>query len=90
MSVEQVETAIRQLPPEDRRRLLIWLNDHRHELFMDEQVSAEQRAELLARQNEYVTRRHEFIRVATETELESLFQGIRSEVQARVSPAGAS
>ena len=33
MSIEQAEAAIRELTPEERRRLLLWLDEHRHELF---------------------------------------------------------
>ena len=32
MSAEQVESAILALPEEERRRLVDWLDDHRHEL----------------------------------------------------------
>jgi len=32
MSVKQLESAIQSLPPEERRQLVEWLDDHRHEL----------------------------------------------------------
>jgi len=32
LSIEQVESAIRELTLEDRQRLLLWLEEHRHEL----------------------------------------------------------
>jgi hypothetical protein len=32
MSVEQLESAIKALPPEERRRFAGWFDDHRHEL----------------------------------------------------------
>src|SRR5205809_152144 len=33
VSVEQLESAILELSPEERRRLVAWLDDHRNELF---------------------------------------------------------
>ena len=50
MSIEQVESAIRALPPDERRRLARWFDDHRHEFLQhqpevpdDDLVSSQQR-----------------------------------------------
>jgi hypothetical protein len=90
MSIEQVESAIREMPPEERRRLLLWLDEHRHELFAGSQdVTEAQKAELLRRRQEYFEHPERFIRVTTEAELDRFFEEIRREVQARLSPARA-
>ena len=90
MSIEQVETAIRGMPPEERRRLLLWLDEHRYELFAGaDDVTDAQKAELLRRRKEYLEHPERFIRVTTEAELDRFFEDIRREVQARLSPAGA-
>ena len=88
MSIEQVESAIRELAPEQRRRLLLWLDEHRHELFCDgDEVTEAQKAELLLRRQEYFDHPERFIRVASEEELDGFFKDIRREVHARLSPA---
>ena len=90
MSIEQVESAIRELPAEERRRLLLWLDEHRYELFAgSDEVTEAQKVELLRRRQEYFDHPERFIRVTNEEELDRFFEGIRREVQARLSPAGA-
>ncbi len=90
MSIEQVEAAIRQMPPEERRRLLLWLDEHRYELFADsDDVTEAQKSELLRRRQKYFEHPERFLRVTTEAELDRFFEDIRREVQARLSPARA-
>lgn len=90
MSIEQVESAIREMPPEERRRLLLWLDEHRYELFAEnDEVTEAQKAELLRRRQEYFEQPERFIRVTNEDELDRFFQDIRREVQTRLSPARA-
>ena len=90
MSIEQVESAIRELPAEERRRLLLWLDEHRYELFGEsDEVTEAQKAELLRRRQEYFDHPERFIRVTNEEELDRFFEDIRREVQARLSPARA-
>ena len=52
MSVEQLESAIKALPPEERRRFAGWFDDHRHELIQRKEVEAAQQREVLHRLNE--------------------------------------
>jgi hypothetical protein len=89
MSIEQVESAIREMPPEERRRLLLWLDEHRYELFAgSDEVTQAQKAELLHRRQEYFDHPERFIRVANEEELDRFFEDIRREVQARLPSVG--
>jgi hypothetical protein len=86
MSIEQVETAIRGMPVEERRRLLLWLDEHRYELFAaGEDVTRAQQDELLRRKQEYFDHPERFIRVTSAQELDRFFEDIRREVQARLS-----
>ena len=85
MSIEQVESAIREMPPEERRRLLLWLDAHRYELFAgSEEVTEAQKTELLRRRQEYFDHPERFIRVTNEQELDRFFEDIRRDVQARL------
>lgn len=54
MSVEQIETSVLQLPPEDRRRFLNWLYEHEDELLGDDagEIHPEVQAEILRRREE--------------------------------------
>jgi len=52
MSVEQLESAIKALPPEERKRFAGWFDDHRHELIQRKEVEAAQQQEVLLRLNE--------------------------------------
>jgi hypothetical protein len=89
MSIEQVESAILALRPEERRRLVLWLDEHRHDLFgADEEkdLLPEQKAEILARRQEYIDNPERFVRM-DERSLEEMFARIRHHVAARVSSA---
>ena len=88
MSIEQVESAIREMPPEDRRRLLLWLDEHRYELFAgSDEVTEAQKTEILRRRQEYFDQPERFTRVTNEQELDRFFEDIRREVQARLPSA---
>jgi hypothetical protein len=74
MSVEQLESAIKALPPEERRRFVGWFDDHRHEL-MDEagDISPAVRAELEMRLKE--TDEHpELLEPFEEADMERMIQ----------------
>ena len=47
MSVEQIEATIESMPVSERRKLVHWFDQHRHELLPE--VETAQRAEVLAR-----------------------------------------
>jgi hypothetical protein len=51
MSVEQIESRVLQLLPEDRRRFLNWLYEHEDELLGDDdgEIHPEVQAEILRR-----------------------------------------
>lgn len=51
MSLEQLETAILGLTPEERQRLVIWFEENRRELLGDEhdELTEEQEAEIIRR-----------------------------------------
>ncbi|HYV26341.1 MAG TPA: hypothetical protein VFA77_02325 [Candidatus Eisenbacteria bacterium] len=55
MSLQQLESAILALPPEDRSRLAIWFDEHRQDLLggadSDGDLSEEQQAEILRRRD---------------------------------------
>lgn len=53
MSVEQLETAILSLTPEERQRFAVWFEENRRELLGSEQdeLGAEQQAEVLRRRD---------------------------------------
>jgi hypothetical protein len=88
MSIEQVESAIREMPLEDRRKLLLWLDEHRYELFAgSDAVTEAQKTELLRRRQEYFDQPERFTRVTNEQELDRFFEDIRREVQARLPSA---
>jgi hypothetical protein len=53
MSVEQLESAIKALPPAERARFVEWFDGHRHELVAEaDNTSPEVRAELELRLKE--------------------------------------
>jgi hypothetical protein len=90
VSVEQVESAILQLSSQDRQRLLAWLNENRRDLFMSSTTSdltEAQQTEILRRRQDYYDRPETFAHINTEAELDSFFEGVRREVEARVSSA---
>ena len=55
MSVEQLESAILALPPDERQRLALWFEEHRHELLgdteADDDLTEDQKAEILRRRD---------------------------------------
>lgn len=52
MSVEQIESALKALMPEERERFAGWFDDHRHELIGRRKVENAQQREVLARLHE--------------------------------------
>jgi hypothetical protein len=53
MSVEQIESQVLALPEVERRRFLLWLDDHRHEILpQEDDVSDEVAGEILRRSAE--------------------------------------
>ena len=88
MSVEQLESAILGLPPEERRRLVAWLDEHRHELFSgvvapEADLTEQQKAEIRRRRQDYRDHPEKFIGM-DEKSLEEMFARIRNAC-ARVS-----
>ena len=87
MSIEQVESAILELRPDERQRLLLWLDEHRHDLFSpvdaDEDLSDAQKAELLRRRREYDEHPERFQRMDGPA-LDAMFSRIRAHVAARL------
>ena len=53
MSLEQLESAILGLTPEERQRLAVWFEENRRELLGDESedLSEEQKAEVIRRRD---------------------------------------
>ena len=55
MSLQQLESAILALPPQERQRLALWFEEHRHELLgdteADDDLTEEQQAEILRRRD---------------------------------------
>lgn len=55
MSLEQLESAIFALSNDERRRLAVWFEEHRHDLLgeteADDDLTAEQEAEVLRRRD---------------------------------------
>jgi hypothetical protein len=53
VSLEQLESAILGLTPEERQRLAVWFEENRHELLGDERdgLTEEQEAEVIRRRN---------------------------------------
>jgi hypothetical protein len=56
MSLEQLESAILALGPEQRKKLAAWFDDHRHDLLgqndADDDLSEDQKAEILRRRDQ--------------------------------------
>ena len=53
MSVEQIESQVLALPEVERRRFLLWLEDHRHEILpREDDLSDEVAGEILRRSAE--------------------------------------
>jgi hypothetical protein len=87
MSVEQLESAIKALPPEERERFAGWFDDHRHELIR-RQVDDAQQKEVLARLHE-TDANPETLEAFEETDLEHMIRDVsdvnRKKAQTRKS-----
>ena len=87
MSIEQVEDAILALAPEERRQLLEWFDEHRHELFGQTQpieLTEAQKAEMLRRRNEYGEHPERFTAM-NDKALDEMFARLRRHVTTQVS-----
>jgi hypothetical protein len=88
MNIDQVESAILSLGPEDRRQLLHWFERHRDALFggeaSAEDLSQEQKAEILRRRQEHTENPERFLRM-DELGLNEMSARIRGHVAARFS-----
>jgi len=74
MSVEQLESAIKALPPAERARLVEWFDGHRHELVAGaDNISPEVRAELELRLKE-MDEHPESLESFEEADLDRMFQ----------------
>ena len=55
MSLEQLESSILSLTPEERKQFARWFEEHRHDLIQedgDDELTAEQQAEILRRREQ--------------------------------------
>jgi hypothetical protein len=92
MSVEQVESAIQALPPDQRRKLAHWFDEHRHELLKpqeratDEDVESSQQREVLARLAE-AEARPESLEEFEEDDLDGMIQEF-IHARAKKAPSG--
>jgi hypothetical protein len=86
MSVEQLESQIRALSPEERRQFASWFDNHRDELVErgDFELSKEQKTELLRRRREYDEHPERFTRMDKKS-LNRMFSRVRKNVAARLS-----
>ena len=88
MSVEQLESAIKALPPEDRAQFVEWFDDHRGELVAEvaDDVSEAQKAELLRRRQEYDEHPERFVSMDKKS-LDQMFARVRKNVAAQIPSA---
>ena len=89
MSVKQIESAIKDMPPEERAQFADWFDNHRHELVADDgsdDLSEAQTAELLQRRREYDEHPERFAHMDKKS-LDAMFARIRQNVASRLSPA---
>jgi hypothetical protein len=86
MSVEQLESQIRALSPEERRQFADWFDHHRDGLVEGDDLSREQTAELQRRRREYDAHPERFTRMDNKT-LDRMFSRVRKNVAARLSSA---
>jgi hypothetical protein len=58
MSIEQIESKLMEMPPEERRRFARWFYDHENEILQpgDEEVAADVYAEVIRRREELQAR----------------------------------
>lgn len=89
MSVEQLESQIRALSPEERRQFASWFDEHRDELIDagDFELSEEQTAELLRRRREYDEHLERFVRMDKKS-LDRMITRVRKNVATRLSSVG--
>ena len=78
MSVEQLESAIKALPPEERERFAGWFDEHRHELIRRRQVEDAQQREILTRLHEVETN-PDALEAFEENDLERLIHDVTSK-----------
>jgi hypothetical protein len=78
MSVEQLESAIKALPPEDRERFAGWFDDHRHELISRKKIEDAQQREVLRRLHEAETN-PDTLEAFEETDLERMIRDATSK-----------
>jgi len=78
MSVEQLESAIKALPPEERERFAGWFDEHRHELVSRRQVEDAQQREILTRLHEIQTN-PKLLEPFEEKDLERLIQDVTTK-----------
>jgi hypothetical protein len=78
MSVEQLESAIQALPPEERERFAGWFDEHRHELIRRQKVEGAQQREILSRLQEIDTN-PETLEAFEENDLERLIHDVTSK-----------
>jgi len=78
MSVEQLESAIKALPPEERERFAGWFDEHRHELIRRQQVDEAQQREILKRRREIETN-PEMLEPFDKPDLERLIHDVTSK-----------
>lgn len=89
MSVEQIESAIKTMSPEERAQFARWFDAHRHELVegvVTDDLNAVQMAELLQRRREYDEHPERFTRMDKDS-LDQMFGRIRQNVASRLSSA---
>jgi hypothetical protein len=80
MTIEQVESAILELPLEQRRRLFFWFEQHSETLFTkEEELTDEQKNQILRRRQDY-TEHPERFRLMDEKSLEAMFTRIHRHV----------
>ena len=78
MSVEQLESAIKALPPEERERFAGWFDEHRHELIRRQKVEEAQQREILNRLHE-IEAHPESLETFEENDLERLIHDVTSK-----------
>jgi len=78
MSVEQLESAIKALPPEERERFAGWFDEHRHELVRRQKVEEAQQREILNRLHE-IENNPEILEPFEDKDLERLIHDVTSK-----------
>ena len=88
MSVEQIESAIKAMPPEQRAQFAQWFDAHRHELVPEaDDISPEVRAELELRLKE-MDEHPELLEPFEEEDLERMIQEAADAHAKKSSAAG--